>query len=89
MCHPDKLLRHRAAPPVCGVMPGPKEPSAYMKFVEKHRALLVCIGVLPTRDEEDRDDADDALGMDTDLLEEALMEAGLDADLDEDGVPDA
>jgi segregation and condensation protein B len=41
------------------------------------------------RDEEDRDDADDALGMDTDLLEEALMEAGLDADLDEDGVPDA
>ena len=41
------------------------------------------------RDEEDRDDADDALGMDTDLLEEALMEAGLDADLDEDDVPDA
>lgn len=40
-------------------------------------------------EEEDRDDADDALGMDTDLLEEALMEAGLDADLDEDGVPDA
>lgn len=41
------------------------------------------------RDDEDRDDADDALGMDTDLLEDALMEAGLDADLDEDGVPDA
>ena len=40
-------------------------------------------------EEEDRDDADDALGMDTDLLEDALMEAGLDADLDEDGVPDA
>ena len=40
-------------------------------------------------EEKDRDDADDALGMDTDLLEDALMEAGLDADLDEDGVPDA
>ena len=28
-------------------MPGPKEPSAYMRFVEKYRAWLVCIGVLP------------------------------------------
>ena len=28
-------------------MPGPKEPSAYMAFVERYRAWLVCIGVLP------------------------------------------
>jgi delta24-sterol reductase len=26
---------------------GPRPPSAYMQFVEKHRAWLVCIGVLP------------------------------------------
>ena len=36
------------------------------------------------------DQADeDGFGADTDLLEEALMEAGLDADLDEDDAPDA
>ena len=29
------------------VMSGPKPVSAYMAFVEKHRAWLVCIGVLP------------------------------------------
>lgn len=28
-------------------MTGPKKPSASMAFIEKHRALLVCIGVLP------------------------------------------
>lgn len=28
-------------------MSGPKEPSAYMAFVERYRAWLVCIGVLP------------------------------------------
>ncbi len=40
--------------------------------------------------EEQADQADeDGFGADTDLLEEALMEAGLDADLDEDDAPDA
>ena len=29
-------------------MPGPKKPSAYMAFVERYRAWLVCFGVLPT-----------------------------------------
>ena len=40
--------------------------------------------------EDQADQADeDGFGADTDLLEEALMEAGLDADLDEDDAPDA
>ena len=43
--------------------------------------------------DENEDQADqpdeDGFGADTDLLEEALMEAGLDADLDEDDAPDA
>ena len=40
--------------------------------------------------DENEDQADEhGFGADTDLLEEALMEAGLDADLDEDDAPDA
>lgn len=51
----------------------------------------VSSGLMDRMDsDENEDQADeDGFGADTDLLEEALMEAGLDADLDEDDASDA